>query len=99
MKKLFTTIAQFILFLIVDVLGSLFYHPFHLRTTLSGDPLEPRMYVWDGILLMVLVYLVLLLIALLRKRIGASAPWVTLALVLAAAAGYGLKLGFVTQNW
>jgi hypothetical protein len=53
--------------------------------------------VWDGILLMLVVYLLLLLIAVLRKRIAASVPWTTLALVLAAAAGY--RFGFVTQNW
>ena len=48
---------------------------------------------------MLAVYLLLLVIAGVRKRLGASAPWATLALVLAGAAGFGLKLGFVTQNW
>ena len=98
MKKLFAVVGQFILFLIVDAVG-LFYRPFQLRTRLTGSPLEPRMYVWDGLILMLMVYMLLLLVAALRKRIGAWAPWGTLAVVLAAAAGYGLKLGFVTQNW
>jgi phosphoglycerol transferase MdoB-like AlkP superfamily enzyme len=99
MKKLLAAIGQFLLFLIVDVVGSLVYHPFHVRTKLAGNPLEPRMYVWDGVLLMLAVYFLLLLIAALRKRVGAWLPWATVALVLAAVAGYGLKLGFVTQNW
>ena len=99
MKKLLALIVKFILFLILDVVGSLFYHPFHVRTALSGNPLEPRMYVWDGILLMLVAYLLLLLIAVLRRRIATSVRWSTLALLLAAAAGYALKLGFVTQNW
>lgn len=96
MKKLLAVIGQFLLFLMLDVC-SLFYHPFHLRTKLAGDPAEPRMYVWDGLIFMLVGYLVLLLIAALRKRIRVSVPWTTLALVLAAAAGF--KLGFVTQNW
>ena len=96
MKKLLAVVVQFVLFLVLDAFG-LFYHPFGVRTKLAGSSTEARMYVWDGILLMLAGYIVLLLIAALRKRIGMSWPWATLALLLAAIAGF--KLGFVTQNW
>ena len=42
MKKLFAVVGQFLLFLIVDVVGGLFYHPFSpadgaLRSPLGAE--------------------------------------------------------------
>ncbi len=99
MKRAVAILAQFLLFLFVDAAGSLIYHPFHIQTSLAGTPLEPRSFLWDGLLLMLAVYLFLLVIAALRKRLTASAPGSTIALVLAALAGYVMKFGFITHNW
>jgi len=43
-----------------------------------------------------IIYLLLLGIALLRKRIKVALPWTTLALGLSLLAGFALKLGFKT---
>ena len=99
MKKAIAAIGQFLLFLFVDAVGSLVYHPFHVQTQLAGTPLAPRIFIWDGVILMVLVYVLLLLLQAVRKRIRATALPISLALIFAALAGYLLKLGFVTHNW
>lgn len=99
MKRVFAILGQFLLFLVVEAVG-LVYHPFNIRTTLStslpGEPFAARSFVWDGLVLTLLVYVLVLVLALLRKRFGSSAPWCTLALALALASGYLLKFGFLT---
>jgi hypothetical protein len=99
MKRALSVLAQFLLFLFVDAAGSIFYHPFHIQTALSGTALAQRIFIWDGLILMLLVYVFLLAIAALRKRLGTAAPSATLALALAALAGYLMKFGFLTHNW
>ncbi len=99
MKTTLAVIAQFLLFLVVDAIGAIFYHPFHIQTALSGTPLAQRFFVWDGLLLAALAYALLLLIAALRKRFRQAAPWSSLALALTLQVGYLLRLGFVTHNW
>jgi len=99
MKRAVSILSQFLLFLFVDAAGSIFYHPFHIQTALSGSALVQRSFVWDGVILMLLVYLLMLLIAALRKRLRFSAPASTVALALAGLAGYLEKFGFITHNW
>ena len=99
MKRVLAILAQFLLLLFVDAIGSLFYHPFRLETSISTTPAAPRSFIWDGVILMALVYAILLISAALRKRIAASAPGMTLALGLAGLVGYLLKFGFITHNW
>jgi hypothetical protein len=95
MKKLLAIVAEFVLFFLLDTIGGVFYHPFHLETSLAGA----RSFAWDGILLMLLVWLLLVLVGAARKRFAASAVPLTIALALAAVAGLLLKVGFVTHNW
>jgi hypothetical protein len=99
MKRVLSVLAQFLLLLFVYAAGSIFYHPFHIQTALSGDAVAQRSFLWDGVILMICVYTLLLLIAALRKRLGFALPIATLALALALVAGYFLKLGFITHNW
>lgn len=99
MKTTLALIAQFLLFLVVDAVGAIFYHPFHIQTALPGTALAQRGFVWDGLLLMALVWLAIVTIEALRKRLRTAAKWSTLALALAAFAGYLLRFGFVTYNW
>ncbi len=95
MKKTFLVIAQFVLFFVAFFLGS-FMAPFHLRQLLSETADGRRAFVWDGVVLMVGLFVLILLIEAVRKRLRAAAPWTTLALALAAFAGLMLKLGFMT---
>jgi hypothetical protein len=96
MKRFVVVLAQFLLFLLVFAAGSFLYHPFHIETALDG---RTRSFVWDGVLLLLLTYGVVLLIELLRKRLRTAGPWTSLALVLAGLAGWAMKFGFVTHNW
>jgi hypothetical protein len=95
MKKLLVLIAEFVLFLLLNIIGGVFYHPFHIETALSGV----RSFAWDGILFMLIAWLLLLLVGAVRKRFTASAVPLTIALVLAVLAGFFLKLGFATHQW
>lgn len=99
MKRTFYVIAQFFLYLFLDFVGSLFYQPFNIRTALTGTPAAPRTYVWDGIILMAIAYLLVILLAAIRRKLDSTAPWATFALLLAGLAGFVLKFGFLTQNW
>lgn len=100
MKNAISTLLQFLFFFLVFAAGS-FARPFKLQTTLdhSATLTGTRFFIWDGLVLMLGVYVALLLIHALRKRLTTSAPWTTLAVLLAAIAGFALKLGFVTQDF
>ncbi len=50
------------------------------------------------VILMLVFYLFLILMQLLTRRFLKAAPWTTLALLLAAACGYAMKLGFITHD-
>jgi|ERR1700722_9620433 hypothetical protein len=97
MKKALVTVLQFGLFLLVFLAGS-FFPPFHLEHVLIATPGSIRVFVADGLLLMVVVYLVIVLIEALTKRLRTTAPWTTLALVLAAIFGLMMKFGFLTRS-
>lgn len=99
MKKLLSIVAQFLLFFLVEFVGSFVYHPFGVTTTLPATDLASRGFQWDGVILMAIAYLLVVVIEALRKRLRSAAPWSTLALLLAALAGYLLKFGFVTRKW
>ena len=95
MKKLLITIVEFVLFLVLNVIGGVFYHPFHIETQLTNA----RSFAWDGILFMLLAWSLLLLVGAARKRFAASAAPLTIALLLASLAGFFLKVGFATHQW
>ena len=82
MKKVLDTILQFILFLIVFGAGSLF-PPFHIEHILIATPGTTRIFVADGLLLMLALYVLIVVVADLRKRLRTSTPWTTLALIFA----------------
>ena len=99
MKKTLSTVGQFLLFFFVDAIGSFFYHPFGISTSMPVKDETSRSFQWDGLLLMALVCLLILIIEALRKRLRSVAPWSLLALLLAVVAGYLLKFGFITHKW
>ena len=95
MKNIFLTLVQFVLFLVTFAAGS-FFPPFHIQRILSASETGTHVFIADGLLLMLLLFVALLIIEALRGRIRTSGPWTVLALVLAAAAGFALKFGLLT---
>jgi hypothetical protein len=97
MKNAISLILQLILFLIVFFAGSLF-PPFHIEHVLSTSTAGTRIFVADGLLLMVVLLIVILLIEVLRKRIVTSGRWTAAAFILATALGLAMKFGFLTRS-
>ena len=97
MKKVILTILKFVVFLIVFVAGSLF-PPFHFEHVLIATPGITRIFVADGLLLMFALYVLIVLVEVMRKRLRTAAPWTTLAVVLAAVLGLMMKFGFLTRS-
>lgn len=96
MKNVLSALLKFVLFLIVFAAGS-FLPPFHIEHVLSVTTDGTRIFIWDGILLMTLLFVVVLLIEALRKRVATSGPWTAAAFVLAGVAGYAAKFGLLTR--
>jgi glucan phosphoethanolaminetransferase (alkaline phosphatase superfamily) len=97
MKKIVFPILQLILFLLVFLVGSL-WEPFHFEHVLIATPGTTRIFIADGILLMFALYILIVLVQILRKRLRTSAPWTTLAVILAAVFGLMMKFGFKTLS-
>jgi hypothetical protein len=100
MKKILATVLQFFLFLIVFFVGSIFPlpSPFHHERILSSTPVVTRIFVGDGLHLMLALFIVIVLIEALTKRLRTAVPWTTLALILAAVLGFVMKFGFLTRS-
>jgi len=97
MKIVILTILKFVVFLIVFGAGSLF-PPFHFEHVLIATPGFTRIFVADGLLLMFALYVLILLVEAMRKRLRTAAPWTTLAIILAAVLGLMMKFGFKTPS-
>jgi hypothetical protein len=95
MKKAISAFLQFILFVFVFGAGSLF-PPFHIEHVILATPGTTRIFVADGLVLMLVLFFVILLIETLKKRIVPAGPWTTAAFILATAAGFWMEFGFKT---
>ena len=93
-KNVLLTILQFAAFLIAFAAGNLL--PLVNISFLTKWADGTRGFQWDGILLMLAVFVLILLIDAARKRLRTAAPRTIFALLLAAAAGLALKFGFMT---
>ncbi len=93
MKYALSIILQFILYLLVFAIGS-FLPVFHILPSLSFGIGAGRVFVYDGLLLMVAVYALILLIGAVRRRVHVVFLNATVAWVLALVVGLFLKLGF-----
>lgn len=98
MGRSVAVIVQFVLFLLTFLVGSLFLHPFGIRTTLASDPAHLRSFQWDGLLLMLVLYVLVLGLEALTRKLRTAALGSTLAVVLAMGAGLLMKFGFVTMD-
>jgi len=92
MKRILSIVLQFVLYLFIFGVGSLL-PAFNLLPTWSLSTGPGRVFVYDGLLLMVLVYVVILLIAAARKRLPLALPNASIALVLALVIGLLMKFG------
>ncbi len=97
MKKIISTLLQFVLFLFVFGVFSLF-PPLHMQYVLHSTPNGPRMFIADGLVLALALYLVILLIQAAMKRLTTSASWTSIAFVLAVVVGLLMKFGFLTKS-
>jgi uncharacterized membrane protein YpjA len=97
MKNAVFTVFKLILFLFVFFIGSIF-PPFHFEHILIATPGTTRIFIADGLLLMLALYVVLVIVEALRKRLRTAGPWTTLAFVLAIIFGLMMKFGFLTRS-
>ena len=97
MKNVTLTILQLILFLIVFFVGSIF-PPFHSEHVLIATPGATRIFVADGLVLALILYILIVILEAARKRLRNAAPWTTLAFLLAIVFGLMMKFGFKTLS-
>jgi hypothetical protein len=93
--KILLAILQTLLFFVAFAAGS-FWAPFKIKYVIAFSPQGSRIFYWDGIILMLVLFVVVLLIEALRKRLRTAAPWTVAALALATVVGLCCKLGFLT---
>ena len=97
MKNVVITILQLILFLIVFFVGSII-PPFHFEHVLIATPGTTRIFVADGLGLVFVLYILIVVLEMVRKRLRTAAPWTTLAFLLAVVFGLMMKFGFKTTS-
>ena len=97
MKKLLSTVLQFVMFLLVYAIFSLF-PPFHVERVLIATPTYSRIFILDGILITLALYIVIVIVETLVKRL-CQVTWTTIAFVLAIILGYVMKFGFITHEF
>jgi uncharacterized BrkB/YihY/UPF0761 family membrane protein len=95
MKNVLLTLLQFVLFLLVFAVSPILQIFLHLPSIVTKWADGTRGFQWEGILLMLALFVLILLIEALRKRIRSAGPWTVLALALAVAAGLAMKFGFM----
>lgn len=96
-KNILFCALQFFLFLIVFAVGS-FLHPFHLHWAATATANHAtRYFVPDGLLLALGVFLAIVVVQAVRKRLCGT-TWTVIAFVASVVVAYALKLGFVTHE-
>ena len=97
MKKAFAILVQFAVFFVVFLGGSL-ADPFKLRWFVSHPtPVSTRWFVPDGLILMVILYVVAIAIEAVTKRLNA-ASLTSAAFALALIFGLLSKFGWATHD-
>ena len=97
MKKITFLVLQTLLLLIACVAGS-FLRPFGIQKVTLSAPATTHIFVWDGFVLMLIVYLILLMIELFTKRLRTASPLTTVSLAIATAVSVALRLGHITHE-
>jgi hypothetical protein len=94
-KNVISAALQFMLFFVLFGIGSCNPHP-KLQQTVASSADGTRIFVWDGVVLMLLLFLVIVLVQAKRKHVRSSTPWTALAMAVATAIGFALKFGLLT---
>ena len=97
MKKVIFAIVQFVIFLFVFFIGSML-PLFHLEYVLIATPGSTRIFIADGLLLAFSLFVIIVLVEVMRKRLRTATPWTTVAFVLAVVFGLMMKFGFLTRS-
>jgi hypothetical protein len=97
MKKILSLVLQSLLLLFCCAAGS-FLRPFHLQQVTHASPTLTYVFVWDGFLIMFLVYLLLIAIEAITKRLRRAFPITTIALAIATVLSIAIKLGRITHE-
>lgn len=97
MKKLLSTVLQFVMFLLVYAIGSLF-PPFHIQRVLASTATYTHTFILDGLLIALALYIAIVLAETVMKR-RCQITWTTIAFILAVVLGYVMKFGFVTHEF
>ena len=95
MKRVISVVLQTILLLAVFGLGS-FLPAFNLLPMWKIGAGATHDFVLDGLVFMIVLYLIILAIEALQKRLRNSGVLSTIAFVLALILGFAMKLGMVT---
>ena len=99
MKNVIFAILQFALFLALFFFGSLVGPVLlHLPSVVTTFANGTRGFQWAGVFLMLGLFVLILLIEALRKRLRFAAPWTAAALLAATLAGLLMKFGFFTLD-
>ena len=96
-KKIFFTLLQFVLFLVLFFTGSFVWHPFHLQWMHKVTGNVDRYFVPDGLLLATGVLLAIVVIQAIRRKL-CNTPWTILAFMAAVAIGYWYRFGVVHHD-
>ena len=95
MIRAVSVVLQTMLFLLLYGIGS-FLPAFGLMPPWQAQTGPHRFFVWNGLFLALVAFLLILLIQTVRKRLRGTAGLTTLAFALALALGLAMKLGFKT---
>jgi hypothetical protein len=101
MKKALVVVLQFFLFMALFAVSPVLavFDPLRLQWFVSHPTVtSTRWFSPEGLLLTLALYLLIVLVAALRKRLRGSAPLTTLALVLALLVGLYFKFGWTTHD-
>lgn len=96
MKRALSGILQFILFLLVFAVGSFLPGAHLLLPMWSVSAGAGRIFVYDGLVLMIALYVLILLVAAARRRLPVAWPSSTAAFAVALILGLLMKFGFKT---
>lgn len=94
-KKVLLAILQFLLFVVIFFAASIL-PPFHIEHVLGHTPDGTRVFVADGLILATALFLLILVIEAVRKRLATAGVWTTVAFLLAVLAGFCAKFGLAT---
>ena len=98
MKKALAVVAQFLLFFVVFLAGSL-ADPFRLKWFVTHPTVtSTRFFVPDGLILMVVLYAVILGAETGTKRLRSAGTLTSVAFALALFLGFAAKFGWATND-